>query len=111
MHNEIFNWALRNNPNVEQFRRSMLPFYLLKEDKDWKYPRYIEFSNLALNLCDKTSIKVKVILEHKLWIRLQEIKRMFGNNEDTPIDMLQPELGFDNFYLLKTARSLIEEIK
>ena len=67
MQNEVFNWALRNNKNAETFRRSMLPFYLLKEDKDWKYPRYIEFSNLALNLCDKTSIKVNVILESKLW--------------------------------------------
>lgn len=45
--NAAIQWSFRNNPNAEAFRRSMLPFYLLKEDKDWTYPRYIEQSNLA----------------------------------------------------------------
>ena len=70
MDNEIFKWSFRNYPNAEAFRRSMLPFYLLKEDKDSEYPRYIEFSNLALNLCDKTSVKIKVILDQDIWHRL-----------------------------------------
>ena len=62
MHNEVFNWSFRNNPNAEAFRRSMLPFYLLKEDLDWVYPRYIEYSDLARNLFEKSFIKVKVVL-------------------------------------------------
>lgn len=111
MDNEIFKWSFRNNPNAEAFRRTMLPFYLLKEDKDSEYPRYIEFSNLALNLCDKTSVKIKVILDQNIWHRLQMIKREHGANESHAIDSNRPDLGFDTFYLLKTARSLIDEIK
>lgn len=45
--NKSILWSFRNNPNAEDFRRCMLPFYLLKEDKDWAHPRYIEHSNLA----------------------------------------------------------------
>lgn len=65
-HNTIFHWSFRNNPNAEAFRRSMLPFYLLKEDEDSSYPRYGEFSDLPRNLGDKTYIKVKIYLESDL---------------------------------------------
>lgn len=40
-------WSFKNNPNAEEFRRSMLPFYLLKDDSGWQHPTYIEYSNLS----------------------------------------------------------------
>lgn len=40
-------WSFKNNKNAEDFRRSMLPFYLLKDDSGSKHPRYIEQSTLS----------------------------------------------------------------
>jgi len=40
-------WSFKNNPNAEAFRRSMLPFYLLKDDSGWQHPTYVEYSNLS----------------------------------------------------------------
>ena len=55
----------------------MLPFYLLKEDKDYKHPRYIEHSNLAQNLCEKTSVRIVITLSHDL---SKAIKNLLDEN-------------------------------
>ena len=34
-YSSIMKWSFKNNPNAEFFRRSMLPFYLLKDDSGW----------------------------------------------------------------------------
>jgi len=56
----VMKWSFKNNHNAEAFRRSMLPFYLLKDDSGWEHPRYIERSDLSSNLFvklgDKSSI-------------------------------------------------------
>ena len=126
--NEAIKWAFRNNPNAEAFRRSMLPFYLLKEDKDYKHPRYIEHSNLAQNLCEKTS--VEIIITISLDLR-KALKNFVDGAERANKDSImrrhtikaakagttsQPavydadfQIVIPNFYLLKTAKTLIDE--
>ena len=44
-----FNWQWRDNENVDTYRRSMVPFYLL-EHEAINYPRYVDFSDLSKNL-------------------------------------------------------------
>ena len=40
-------WSFKNNASAEEYRRSMLPFYLLKDDSGAHHPRYIEQSTLS----------------------------------------------------------------
>jgi hypothetical protein len=46
-YSSIMKWSFKNNKNAEDYRRSMLPFYLLKDDSGSKHPRYIEQSTLS----------------------------------------------------------------
>ena len=45
-----------NNPTAQNYRRSMVPFYLLEEESN-KYPMYIDNSNLAPNLTSDFKIR------------------------------------------------------
>lgn len=123
------NWSFKNNPNAEAFRRSMLPFYLLKDDSGWQHPTYIEYSNLSQNLCENTSVKIIIYISKKIQEKIdtaqnyimQDKRNMHqtagqrGFNRYRKQTMAQKvskndeNIVIENFYLLKTAQSLIDQ--
>ena len=122
-------WSFKNNPNAEEFRRSMLPFYLLKDDSGWQHPTYIEYSNLSQNLCENTSVKITIYISKKIQEKIEATQQNIQYIKQDKRGMNQPggagqragynryrkqtvaakntrndqKIVIENFYLLKTA--------
>mmetsp|Transcript_38153 Transcript_38153/g.58184 ORF Transcript_38153/g.58184 Transcript_38153/m.58184 type:complete len:92 (+) Transcript_38153:329-604(+) len=75
-------WSFKNNPNAEAFRRSMLPFYLLKDDSGWKHPRYIEMSNLSKNLSENTSISITIYLSGEISEGIESVIKYISKDDN-----------------------------
>jgi len=107
----------------------MLPFYLLKDDSGWKHPRYIEMSNLSKNLCENTSITITIYLSKEIregidavlkyitkddnnrtkGALIRKATKITGGISKAVKSKTSQPIEIKNFYLLKTAQSLIEE--
>lgn len=109
----------------------MLPFYLLKDDSGWRHPRYIEQSNLAQNLCDKTSLRLIIHISRDIQDGIDNVLNYIASDKNNMAQQRSSviprgktimhkktkretrkqwePIEIENFYLLKTAQSLIEE--
>ena len=115
-------WAFKNNKNAEEFRRSMLPFYLLKDSQGSEHPMYIEKSTISQHLSEKTSVTFMIYFSNDIieymekvsknlnWMK-EDAKQMGSNPKK--LDLMRDKskcIEIHNFYLLKTAQSLIDQI-
>lgn len=127
----IMKWSFKNNPNAENFRRQMLPFYLLKDDSGTQHPRYIEQSTLSQNLSESTSIDITIYLSRQIQDSIEKVNAYVLNdnlamgmtgfqrhqsvmyNKKNTIKTGSKEripINIKKFYLLNTAQRLIEEV-
>ena len=115
-------WAFKNNRNAEEFRRSMLPFYLLKDSQGSEHPMYIEKSTISQHLSEKTSVTFMIYFSKDIIDYMVDIsKNLKWMNDDanqmgSNLKKLQTMrdkvkcIPIPNFYLLKTAQSLIDQV-
>jgi hypothetical protein len=114
-------WSFKNNKNAEEFRRSMLPFYLLKDDSGSKHPRYIEQSTLSQNLSENTSISLTIYISKDIqksmenaYTYVKEDNRGMGLKSKKTLHPSREGgqrqvIKMEKFYLLQTAQSLIDQ--
>lgn len=60
-----FKWQYQDNPSIELYRRSMIPFYLL-EHEAITFPRYVDYSDLSKNLCSEYTTNIKLYFSPKI---------------------------------------------
>ena len=107
-------WAFKNNRNAEEFRRSMLPFYLLKDSQGSEHPTYIEKSTISQHLSEKTQVNFTIYFSKDIIDLMCKITKDMKNYADDQNQMgnlkrLQTikdkvkKIEIQNFYLLRTA--------
>jgi hypothetical protein len=83
---------------VEEYRRSMIPFYLLSYEAII-YPRYVDNSEISKNLCGMHTINVKVYFDKTIQERIDCLK----------IEM--NSLTIEDVSLLSSATKLMKKIR